>query len=81
MIEASTELIAGVPQLLYKLPLDGAVSPKLDDLDLSRMFDRLIIGPSPYPLVMYQAFLAVLEKAGIAEPHTRVFMSGIPIRA
>jgi len=62
-------------QILYKLPLDGKASP---DLDLSTMFDRLIIGPSPYPLVMYKAFVAALAEAGIAEP--RVVMSEIPIR-
>jgi Protein of unknown function (DUF2971) len=80
LIEASTEIIAGVPQLLYKLPLDEAVSPVLDDLSLPRMFDRLIIGPSPYPWVMYEAFVAMLAKAGLAEPGKRVFTSNIPIR-
>jgi hypothetical protein len=81
LIEESTETIGGVPQLLYKLPLDGAVSPELDDLDMSRMFDRLIIGPSAYPWAMYQAFVPLLAKAGIAQPEQRVFVSNIPIRA
>jgi hypothetical protein len=63
------------------LPLDSTVSDALGDLDLSRMFDRLIIGPSPYPWVMYEAFTAALTKAGVMEAETRVFTSGIPIRA
>jgi hypothetical protein len=55
LMEAETKVIAGVPQIVYKVPLDVAVSDALADLDLSRMFDRLIIGPSPYPWVMYKA--------------------------
>lgn len=47
LIESSTEVIAGIPQLIYKLPLDGSVADTLAELDLSRICDRLIIGPSP----------------------------------
>jgi hypothetical protein len=49
LIEISTETIAGVPQPVHKLPLDVRVSNALADLDLSRMLERIIIGPSPYP--------------------------------
>jgi len=51
------------------------------DLDMYRMFDRFIIGPSPYPWAMYEAFTAALAKAGIQDAEKRVFTSGIPIRA
>jgi hypothetical protein len=81
LMEASTEVIAGVPQVVYKVPLDVAVSDALADLDLSRMFDSLIIGPSPYPLVMYKAFTETLKKAGVEEAENRVFRSCIPIRS
>jgi hypothetical protein len=81
LIEASTEIIAGVPQLLYKLPLDEAVSPVLDELGLSKMFDRLLIGPSPYPWVMYEAFIAVLAKAELQNPTSVSSCSNIPIHA
>lgn len=49
LMEHSTEIIGGVPQIVYKLPLDVQVSDTLADLDISSLFDRLIIGPSPYP--------------------------------
>jgi hypothetical protein len=81
LMEASTEVIAGVPQVVCKVPLDVTVSDALADLDLSRMFDRLIIGPSPYPLVMYKAFTDALKKAGIEEAEKRVFRSCIPVRS
>lgn len=81
LLESSTEIIGGVPQIIYKIPLDSFVSNTLDDIDFSRMFDRLIIGPSPYPWPMYEAFVAALSKIGVPEAEKRVFNSGIPIRS
>lgn len=81
LIESSVEAIDGIPQTIYKVPLDKKLSPSLNDLDLPRLFDRLIIGPSPYPWVMYDAFTTALQEAGIANAGERVFTSNIPIRA
>jgi hypothetical protein len=81
LMESSTQIIGGVPQIVYKLPLDEAASDDLRELDLSRIFDRLIIGPSPYPWVMYEGFVAALLKAGVTDAEDRVFASNIPIRA
>lgn len=81
LIEVATEVIAGVPQPIHKLPLDAAVSDALAELDLSRMFDRLIIGPSSYPWAMYEAFVGALREIGVPKPEERVFVSGIPIRS
>jgi len=81
LMEHSIEIIGGIPQPVYKMPLDVKVSPALADLDISRLFDHLIIGPSPYPWVVYQAFVEELTKAGVPEAEKRVRMSGIPIRS
>jgi hypothetical protein len=81
LMESSTEIIGGVPQMVYKVPVDVTVSDTLRDLDMYRMFDRLVIGPSPYPWAMYEAFTAALMKVGIPDAEKRVFTSGIPIRA
>jgi hypothetical protein len=79
--EASTEVIGGVPQTVYKIPLDKTADPALADLDFSRLFDRLIIGPSQYPAPMFGAFVGELTKVGVQDAHTRVVVSGIPIRS
>lgn len=81
LMEHSTEIIGGVPQIVYKVPLDGNVSQDLADIEMSRIFDRLIIGPSPYPLVIYQAFVEALNEIEVPEAIKRVFVSDIPIRA
>jgi hypothetical protein len=80
LMEYSTEVVAGVPQVIYKIPLDGSVSNHLADLDFARLFDRLIVGPTQYSWPMYDAFLDALTKAGVADPNKRLFASDIPIR-
>lgn len=80
LMESSTEIIGGIPQTIYKIPIDNRVSGILGDLDLSKLFDRLIIGPSQYPWVMYESFVAALTKAGVAEAGSRVIVSDIPLR-
>jgi hypothetical protein len=80
LIASSTETVAGVPQLVYGLPLDGGVSDKIVDLDLTAIFDRLIIGPSQYAGPMFTAFVQTLHSIGILDAQNRVRVSGIPIR-
>lgn len=81
LMKPTTEIIGGVPQIVFNLPLDASVASVLAELDLYRMFDRLIIGPSPYPWVMYTAFVGALTEAGIPRAAERVHTSGIPIRS
>jgi hypothetical protein len=80
LMESSIEVIEGVPQTIYKVPLDQTVSPDLADLDFTQIFDRLIIGPSPYSLAMGEAFTLELSRAGILDAGNRVYPSCIPIR-
>jgi hypothetical protein len=81
MMESATEVLAGVPQIIYKVPLDGSVSPLIADLDFARVFDRLIVGPTPYPWPIYGAFVGALKDTGVQNADERVFISNIPIRA
>lgn len=81
LIESSTEVVAGVPQIVYKVPLDDSVSPLIADLDFAKVFDRLIVGPTPYPWPIFGAFVEVLKAAGVPNADERVWVSNIPIRA
>jgi len=80
-MEWKIETIGGVPQVVYKVPIDERVGPLLADLEFSRTFERLIIGPSPYPWTMFEAFAVALEKVGVSNPGNRISISGIPIRS
>lgn len=81
LMESSTEVVSGVPQVVYKVPLDASVSDQIADLDFTQIFDHLIIGPTPYPWPIYSVFVDELTKAGVANSAERVRVSGIPIRA
>lgn len=80
LMECSTRCMNGVPQHVYEIPVDVTRSPDLADIDLARMFERLIIGPTQYPLAVRDAFVDALTKAGVQDAGARVFISGIPIR-
>lgn len=80
LIESSTEVVGGVPQIVHKIPLDASKSQTLSELDLASTFDRLIIGPSPYSSAMHLAFANALTAIGVQNALERVHPSGIPIR-
>lgn len=80
LIESNVEDVAGVPQVVYKIPLDSAFDSVLADLDFFKLFDGLIIGPSKYPYAMYEAFCQELEKIGVVDAALKVRSSDIPIR-
>jgi hypothetical protein len=81
LIEEEVRIIGGVPQVIYKLPIDKSMSEELAGIDLAAIFDRLIIGPASQPWVMYEAFTRALKNAGVADADGRVITSGIPLRS
>lgn len=80
LLEKTTEVFAGVPQSIFKIPFDGTVSPDLAAIDMSVILERIIIGPTSYPWVMQESFANVMRKIGIANPESKILMSDIPIR-
>src|SRR5258708_7689075 len=80
LMTSSIEVVAGVPQIVYKVPLDGSASPLMADLDFAQVFERLIVGPTPYPWPIYGAFVEALKATAVPNAEERVFVSNIPIR-
>jgi hypothetical protein len=78
LIGRSTEVVRGIPQIVYKIPFDARVAGIPGSLDLSQLFDQLIIGPAQFPWSMCDAFVLALKDAGVPEP--RIILSEIPIR-
>jgi hypothetical protein len=81
LMKPSTKVINGVPQIVYEIPMDKTASAELADLDFAKMFDHLIVGPTPYVWPMYEAFVDALTEAGVGDARNRLVPSGIPIRA
>jgi hypothetical protein len=81
LMTSSIETVDGVPQIVYKLPIGGGPPDDLNDISVASMLNRIIIGPSAYPWAMYEAFVSALSDAGVADASSKVFVSGIPLRA
>jgi hypothetical protein len=77
LMKSSVETIGGVPRTVYHMPLDASFDLAVEDLDFAKILDRVIIGPTPYPLAMQRAFQT---KLGEARSLAAVVMSKIPLR-
>jgi hypothetical protein len=79
-IRTEIETIGGIPQPVCKIPLKDIPDESLIGIEVPSLIDRVIIGPCQYPWAARDAFIAILEQAGIAEAYNRVFISDIPLR-
>jgi hypothetical protein len=80
LIGWSTEIVDGVPQIIYKIPLQDNLDNDVIGVAIPTLLDRVIIGPSQYPVTMGHAFGIALQQAGVANPGSRIVASGIPLR-
>jgi hypothetical protein len=81
LIQRSTEMIGGIPQIIYKMPLEDNPDKDVVGAGIPSLIERIIIGPSVYPVPMHMAFTDALAKAGIPNAATKVVASNIPIRS
>jgi hypothetical protein len=63
LMTSNIETIDGIPQIVYKIPISGGPPSELDEISIGNMLDRILIGPSPYPWAMYEAFATALSDA------------------
>lgn len=72
--------ISGVPQPVFKIPLRTPSDGVRTGAELPALINRIIIGPSQYPVSLAKAFTELLREAGVPEPEKKVFISGLPLR-
>ena len=72
--------INGVPQEIYKVKFKSDPVNGITGLSPNELINRIIIGPTDYPLVMYKTFVNLLEKAGVEDAANKVWVSDIPLR-
>jgi len=80
LIEPGVEEQVGASRNVYKMPLNAAIDPVLSDIDLSKIFDSLIIGPSKSPYATYEVFCDELKKIGVSDVESKVRVTEIPVR-
>src|SRR5690606_25994914 len=79
-IQREVRSINGVPQRLYKLPLKDNERLGIKGISLPDVLSRIIIGPTQYPIVLFDALYMALVRAGVPDPHTKIAISNIPLR-
>lgn len=79
-IKRDVEVVRGIPQLVYKIPLENKQGMNAPALSLNRMIHKIIVGPTLYPNEVRAAFVHLLRTEGIEEPENRVAVSNIPLR-
>lgn len=72
--------VGGVPQQIYKIPLRNYPEEDFFGAEPNELVNRIIIGPTQYPYAMREAFIELLDKAGVAQAREKVFVSDIPLR-
>ncbi|MFZ1725820.1 MAG: DUF2971 domain-containing protein [Albidovulum sp.] len=76
----ATEVISGVPQIIYKIRLQNIAAEGLLGMTLPELLDKILIGPTQYPVQIAEAFIAELKEVGVSDAEQRVAISGIPLR-
>lgn len=76
----SVEVIDGVTQRIYKIPLRDIPEEGVSGLSIPSLIDEIIIGPSNDEIVLRRAFVDLLESAGCEDANSKVNYSGIPYR-
>jgi hypothetical protein len=74
----ATEIIGGVPQPVFKIPLKAL--PGYEGIALPAFIDRVIIGPARFPEALRESFTTALEVAGVQDAGAKVVVSEIPLR-
>jgi hypothetical protein len=79
LLRSEVEVVRNTPQKVLKLRLEDMPEHQLN-LAPHSLIDRIIIGPCEFPLMLYQAFVQLLEEAGVHDADARVVTSSIPLR-
>jgi hypothetical protein len=74
------ECINGVPQPVFKIPLKDQEDGGMTGISVPQLLERVIVGPTQFPLAVYDALVMELEKAGVADAANKVVYSAIPLR-
>jgi hypothetical protein len=78
-VASSIEVINGVPQEVFKIPLQDIPEENFYGATVPEFINKIIIGPCSQQGVLRQTFLKILEDAGCKNPYSKIHYSGIPL--
>jgi hypothetical protein len=80
LVRGEVESVRGLPQIVYKIRLEDVPDRNLINIEIPKILDHLIVGPTQFPYAVREAFARLLAEAGIADVHGRLRISNIPVR-
>lgn len=80
-LEFGVETINGVPQPIYKIPLKDDFERGMIGISIPALIERVIIGPTQFPVAVLQALKIELENVGVTDAKDKIFYSNIPVRS
>lgn len=79
-LRMNVECVNGVPQKVFKIPLEERPDIGMMGISIPNFLERVIIGPTQYPLAVYEAIVHELEAKHVPNAREKVVFSNIPIR-
>lgn len=79
-IDKTVEVVRGVAQPIVKLKLRDDPSRGIVGLSPGVLVERIIIGPTQFPMAQLEAFATLLAAWSVPNPYDRVHVSDIPLR-
>lgn len=80
LLKSEQVVVKGVPQKVFKLPLEHVPEMDLFYADIPSLLDRIIIGPTEYPYVTANSYRDILEELGVKNIDDKIHISRIPLR-
>ncbi len=79
-LELDVQTIGGIPQPVYKIPLHDHEPSGMKGISIPHFLEHVIVGPTQFPVAVWDALAIELEKAGVPNAQSRVSYSSIPLR-
>ncbi|WP_165790696.1 DUF2971 domain-containing protein [Pleomorphomonas carboxyditropha] len=80
VLEVDVECVNGIPQPVYKMPLQSQPNLGIVGIDIPQLLSGVIIGPTQFPFVVWDAISMVLSRAGVDDAMSIIKPSNIPLR-
>jgi Protein of unknown function (DUF2971) len=77
---SDVQSIGGTPQPIFKIPLKNVPEEGLVGIEMPELIERVIIGPTQYPVAIMEALLSLMKAAGVPDAANKIIVSDIPIR-
>lgn len=79
-LKKDIQVVRGVPQPIYRIPLKDIPEHGFVGAEIPALIERIIIGPTNYPVAVCEAFVELLTGAGVTDAASKIFVSDIPLR-